>query len=101
MTHDRMHMRDFHLSHEFLAIMLGVRRPTVTVVAGALQQSGLITYKHGRVTVRDRKGLEAAACPCYAVGRANFERMRTEPLTIHQTLHDTTVGRRRHRAHPR
>lgn len=76
MTHDRMHERDFHLSHEFLAVMLGVQRPTVTTVAGALQQAGLIRYIHGRVTVRDRKGLEAASCECDAIIRAHFNRLR-------------------------
>jgi CRP-like cAMP-binding protein len=76
MTHDRMHEQDFHLSHEFLAVMLGVQRPTVTTVAGALQQAGLIQYTHGRVTVRDRKGLEAASCECYAIIRAHFNRLR-------------------------
>jgi CRP-like cAMP-binding protein len=73
MTHDRVRRNEFQLSHEFLAVMLGTRRPTVTVVARALQQAGLITYRYGRVTVRDRKGLEAAACPCYAVLRAQFD----------------------------
>jgi CRP-like cAMP-binding protein len=76
MTHDRMHEQDFHLSHEFLAVMLGVQRPTVSVVAGTLQQAGLISYVHGRVTVRDRKGLEAASCECYAIVRAHFDRLR-------------------------
>ncbi|MGH9411094.1 MAG: Crp/Fnr family transcriptional regulator [Vicinamibacterales bacterium] len=75
-THDRMHEEDFHLSHEFLAVMLGVHRPTVSVVAGTLQHAGLITYIHGRVTVRDRKGLEAAACECYPIIRAHFEHLR-------------------------
>ena len=76
MTHDRVHEQDFHLSHEFLAMMLGVRRPTVTVVAGVLQQAGLISYKHGNVSVLDRKGLEAASCACYAVIRGHFDRMQ-------------------------
>jgi CRP-like cAMP-binding protein len=76
MTHDRMHEQDFHLSHEFLAVMLGVQRPTVSVVAGTLQQAGLISYVHGRVTVRDRKGLEAASCECYPIVRAHFDRLR-------------------------
>ncbi len=75
-THDRMHEQDFNLSHEFLAMMLGARRPTVSVVASALQQAGLIRYSHGHVTVRDRKGLEAASCECYAIVRAHFDRLR-------------------------
>jgi hypothetical protein len=74
MTHDRMHEQDFHLSHEFLAVMLGVQRPTVTTVAGGLQQAGLIRYTHGRVSVLDRRGLEAASCECYAIVRAHFDR---------------------------
>jgi CRP-like cAMP-binding protein len=77
MTHDRMHEQDFTLSHEFLAVMLGVQRPTVSVVAGTLQEAGLIRYKHGRVTVRDRQGLEAASCECYAIIRSHFDRLRT------------------------
>jgi CRP-like cAMP-binding protein len=76
MTHDRMHERDFHLSHEFLAVMLGVQRPTVSVVASTLQQAGLIRYIHGHVTVVDRKGLEAASCECYPIVRAHFDRLR-------------------------
>src|SRR5436853_2771412 len=61
MTHDRMHEQDFHLSHEFLAVMLGVQRPTVSVVAATLQEAGLIKYTHGHVTVKNRKGLERAS----------------------------------------
>jgi CRP-like cAMP-binding protein len=76
MTHDRMHEQDFTLSHEFLAIMLGVERPTVSVVAGTLQEAGLIAYTHGRVMVRDREGLEAASCECYRIIRAHFGRLR-------------------------
>jgi CRP-like cAMP-binding protein len=75
MTHDRVRRRDFRLSHEFLAVMLGTRRPTVTVAARALQQAGLITYTYGRVTVLDRKGLEKAACPCYGIIRAQIDRV--------------------------
>ena len=76
MTHDRMHEQDFSLSHEFLAVMLGVQRPTVSVVAGQLQTAGLIRYTHGRVRVVDRRGLEAASCECYASIRARFELLR-------------------------
>jgi CRP-like cAMP-binding protein len=85
MTHDRMHHQDFHLSHEFLAVMLGVQRPTVSVVAAALQHAGLIRYTHGRVTVLDRKGLEAASCECYAIIRAHFNRLRQPPAREYRT----------------
>ena len=71
-----MQEQDFTLSHEFLAVMLGVQRPTVSTVAAALQRAGLIRYTHGRVTVRNRKGLEQASCECYAIIRAQFDRLR-------------------------
>jgi CRP-like cAMP-binding protein len=74
-THDRMHEQDFNLSHEFLAVMLGVHRPTVSGIAGTLQHAGLIRYTHGHVTVLDRKGLEAASCECYPIIRAHFNRL--------------------------
>jgi CRP-like cAMP-binding protein len=75
MTHDRVRRDDFELSHEFLAMMLGSSRPTVSVVAGTLQQAGLIRYRHGRMTIVDRDGLEAAACECYSTVKAIFERL--------------------------
>jgi hypothetical protein len=52
--------------------MLGVRRATVTVTAGSLQTAGFMTYRNGRVTIRDRAGLEEVACECYAVVRDAF-----------------------------
>ncbi|VTS00629.1 Transcriptional regulator, Crp/Fnr family OS=Chroococcidiopsis thermalis PCC 7203 GN=Chro_4925 PE=4 SV=1: HTH_Crp_2 [Gemmata massiliana] len=70
--HDRAAADEFPLTHEFLSQMLGVRRATVTVVAGTLQTAGLITYKNGVVRVRDRGGLEGAACECYAAIRNAF-----------------------------
>ena len=73
MTHDRVGRDDFHLSHEFLAVMLGSTRPTVSLVAGTLQKAGLISYTHGRVHILDRRGLEAASCECYATVRARFD----------------------------
>jgi CRP-like cAMP-binding protein len=67
LSHDRVGADEFPLTHEFLAQMLGVCRPTVTAVAGALQKAGLISYHRGRIAVLNRKGLEAAACECYEV----------------------------------
>jgi CRP-like cAMP-binding protein len=75
LTHDRIGADEFPLTQEFLAQMLGVRRASVTVVAGMLQQAGFIRYRRGRVTVTDRAGLEGAACECYAVLREVFERL--------------------------
>jgi CRP-like cAMP-binding protein len=75
MSHNRVGADEFPLTHEFLAQMLGVRRPTVTAVAGALQKAGLISYHRGRISVLDRKGLEAASCECYEVVTKELERL--------------------------
>jgi CRP-like cAMP-binding protein len=72
MSHDRAHSDSFRVTHEFLAYMLGVRRVGVTVAAGALQHRGLIRYHRGALTVLDRKGLEAAACDCFAVDQRAY-----------------------------
>jgi CRP-like cAMP-binding protein len=69
MCHDRAGGDEFPMTHEFMSVMLGVRRATVTVTAGSLQTAGFIRYKGGKVTVLDRAGLEASACECYAAIR--------------------------------
>ena len=75
MTRDRVEGDEFHLTQEFLATMLGVRRATVTVAAAMLQRAGLIRYQRGRVTILDRSGLEDAACECYDVVRRKYEKL--------------------------
>ena len=79
LTHDRVGDREFPLTQEFLAQMLGVRRASVTVAAGALQHAGLISYSRGRVTILDREGLESAACECYGIICSEFERLLPLP----------------------
>lgn len=65
LAHDRIGKDEFTLTQEFVAMMLGTSRPTVTVVASTLQKAGLIRYHRGHVTVVDRDKLEAASCECY------------------------------------
>jgi CRP-like cAMP-binding protein len=67
MIHDRVEGRDFPVTQEFLAFMLGTSRQTVSVVARQLQAKRLIEYTRGRVALVDRRGLERLACPCYRV----------------------------------
>jgi CRP-like cAMP-binding protein len=67
MAHDRVDGEELPLTQDFMASMLGVYRPSITVTAGILQRAGLIRYTGGRVTVIDRLSLEAAACECYGV----------------------------------
>ena len=75
LTHDLVGSDEFPLTQEFLAQMLGVRRPSVTVVAGILQQAGFIRFHRGRITVTDRRGLENSSCDCYRVLREVFDRL--------------------------
>ena len=72
MTQDRAHADTFHVTQEFLAYMLGVRRVGVTAAASTLQRHGLIEYRRGELTVLDRHGLESAACSCYATDQKTY-----------------------------
>jgi CRP-like cAMP-binding protein len=74
-AHDSARSDTFHLTHEFLSMMLGVRRASVSVAAANLQRRGLIHYSHGEMTVTDRRALEQAACECYATTRREFEEL--------------------------
>jgi CRP-like cAMP-binding protein len=82
-----LHMHDWiggdflRLTHEFIATMLGVRRSSVTVAAGTLQNAGLIAYRRGEVTIIDREGLEEVACEDYMAIRDAFDRLLPLPET--------------------
>ena len=75
MAHDRAEGDEFQITQEFLALMLCVYRPSVSVVASTLQRAGMIRYGRGHVTVLDRAALEATACDCYAVVKRRFDRL--------------------------
>ena len=74
-AHNHMHGRDFHLSQEFLGVMLGVRRQSVSSVAAMLQHSGLVRYSHGHVTILNAPALETLACECYGAIRTIYSQV--------------------------
>ena len=75
MAHDRAEGDEFPMTQEFLALMLCVHRPGVTVAARLFQQAGLVRYGRGQMVVTDREGLEATACECYGAVRMHFENL--------------------------
>jgi CRP-like cAMP-binding protein len=78
MTRDRAQSDEFHITHELLAYILGVRRVSITKAAGSLQQHDLIRYRRGKIKILDHPGLEAASCCCYAADRTTYEKMMNQ-----------------------
>ncbi|MGD1052917.1 MAG: Crp/Fnr family transcriptional regulator [Candidatus Dormibacteria bacterium] len=83
MSHDRVGVDDFAITHEFLGQMLGSRRATVTLSAGILQAAGLIRYRRGHVSILDREGLESVACECYGSIKRELDRVGAPPDGAH------------------
>jgi hypothetical protein len=74
-THDRVQSDTFGLTQEYLGIMLGVQRPSVSIAQRTLREAGCIDFHRGMITVVDREGLEDAACPCYEKIRTEYSRL--------------------------
>jgi len=74
-AHDRSGVAELSLTQDLIAVMLGVRRSTVSIAASTLQKAGVIRYAHGRITIVDRTGLENAACECYEAVTDEYRRL--------------------------
>ena len=92
MMHDRANGEALPYTHEFLSSMLGANRKSVTLAALSMQSAGLISYRRGRIQVVDRRGLEKAACECYAIVKERFDAFLTPPTSAVQ---GDTKGRRK------
>jgi hypothetical protein len=75
MAHDRLDTDDLNITHEFLSVMLGVRRSGVTVALNLLEKAALVSINRGVVTIVDRKGLKATANGAYGVAEAEYDRL--------------------------
>jgi CRP-like cAMP-binding protein len=81
-AHDRSGQPQLSLTQDLIAVMLGVRRSTVSIAAGQLQRAGILRYQHGVITILDRVGLEKAACECYAAVVSEYRRMLGIDLAV-------------------
>jgi len=74
-NHDQMPGKELFVTHALIANMIGVRRESITLAAGHLQQQGFIKYTRGTITILDRKGIESACCECYQVIATEYDRL--------------------------
>jgi CRP-like cAMP-binding protein len=95
---DRLESNELNMTQELIAIILGVRRESVTEAAGHLQRAGLIRYLRGHITVLDRLALEKRVCECYAVVKQEFDRLL--PYKVPEALQRATAGNISPRAMP-
>jgi hypothetical protein len=92
-TRDVLGSDSFLLTQEFMAEMLGVRRTSVSIVAHALQQAGLINYRRGHIRIEKPDGLQQAACECYGTIRMRYDVLRKVPaLNMRSHALDSTAG---------
>ena len=94
MTRDRMPSGDFLLTQEFLGMMLGVRRTSVTDVMGSLQKAGLIRYRRGHVTILDHEALQQRACECYEISKLEFDRLLGDTAICAPNRQEASIGQR-------
>ena len=97
MTQDRVDSSEIHLTHEYLAMMLGTQRSGVSIAAGTLQNAGFIRYGQGMIRILDRAGLEDASCECYEVAREQFGGLLREVNGTNLTSRTSLDGSRRKR----
>jgi CRP-like cAMP-binding protein len=88
MIHNRVDRDEFGLRQDFIAEMLGVHRPTVSIAAKSLQKAGFIDYTRGQMRILDPKGLEKAACECYSLIERQVARLRTPEVLAEEGIAD-------------
>ena len=86
---DRATTDTLHFTQEFLGMMLGSRRTTVTLIAGVLQKQGLIKYQRGRVKILKRAELEAASCDCYQITKELYLNLYAKPVPSGEVAAET------------
>lgn len=89
MMHDYVESNELQLTHELIAGMMGVRRAGVSTAVGGLKGAGLIKTSRGRITILDRRGLEACSCECYAIIREEFNSLHAGQISAKESASGT------------